>query len=242
MRNFLCCLAAFSFLSTQTAAQSSEQMLKTEVLAAHVSGLLSEADLILQRSIDLILKNNAPDRIIQADLEQFVDSVDGIRAIIFIDRGGNLIHDSSRFPTIKMNLSSREYFSKTITASESDLVVAAPVLGKQSNIPFIPIARVAKDKDRKVFGIAVAISQPQSWLNGANCSDCIVSIFNSSGQSLAANPSGTEELGGLFEKVDLNESSGAFLANVGVYPTVNVWKKITGHEDVIVLTTERLPD
>ena len=115
---------------------------KVFALDASVRELLGKSDIALTAVSDILERNpNTEDIIVHGALKRYADKVKGLRAIIVTDSKGFLKYDSFSFPARELDLSDRHYIKAARLATGREFIIANPVIGRTSGIPFVPVSR-----------------------------------------------------------------------------------------------------
>ncbi|WP_085908314.1 PDC sensor domain-containing protein [Kiloniella majae] len=236
------CMILITMMPNYALSQDGSEKLKSQstMIAHHLEGMLGATALLLDKVSDEVSSERYTGDVMHSALNQYASILDEVRAILVIDESGFLKWDSTRKSFERLNLSSRSYFSRTIYTDE--VTISKPIHGKQSGVPFIPISKRITTPLRQSKGVAVAVTTPQSWLDGIRaCSLCVITIFDGDGNLLVANPPDTEVLSILYDGIDKTKHEGSFASKLGSYPAITFWHKVSGY-DVFVTSSAILPN
>lgn len=188
---------------------------KAAAFASYTAGVMSQIDLALLAAEDVVQRENSELVVQTAALRRYVDRVPGMRAILYIDKSGQLLLDTFNYPPPKLDLGSRSYFEKANRRPKT-LIVDAVVKGGTSSLPFVPIARqVANSKGP--MGVATGVMNPGALMAPYDiCGRCVVLIVNREGEVLASNPPASL-VQGLTSQLVLTSRSGTGKGVIGGY-------------------------
>lgn len=110
-----------------------------------------------------IALSEAPGEIVHAELDATADRIDGLRSILVLSPDGDILWDAYSFPAPKVNLGSRTYFRRGLSANrlQFDEITA----GRTSGFPFVPISVFKPSINAVITGILDprVIQEPLNW-------------------------------------------------------------------------------
>lgn len=146
-------------------AQQTDGRTAVKFLAAHAEAKLVQADLVLRQGADFWAGN--PDMWMltgHSGFRRISTGVPGLRSILAISSDGLLRFDSYNITLFKADLSGRKYFKRAMLAKPGEIVLADPVVGKQSGQRFFPVSRAVLNEAGKPIGVVMASMQPEFLL------------------------------------------------------------------------------
>ncbi len=169
-----------------------EIRLQTKLLGSHSATILGKIKIGLLGLSEVIQRSNLTQKEAHDLFNEMALELDGVRAIIFMKPNGDLEYDSFNYPVPNISLKERQYFIDARRHSSGRLVIAKSVIGKTSNIPFLPVA-LRINKDGEFFGVLTAVVTPTvlvSKNNPENCVYCISLLTDLDGNIIADHPKG----------------------------------------------------
>lgn len=208
--------------------------MSTQILADSIDRRLSQIDTLFA-SIEALLSVTEEDKTVHAALVRMVEGVPFIRSLLVIEDTGILLHDSTSYPVVNLDLSDRGYFLSTLRSARLDLQINEVVIGRASRMPFIPItARVETSYGRR---IVVAVVTPDALIPLQHrCSSCSISLLNSSGAVLASSPAGYAPPLDLLRRVQSGQEMRPYNLRTGMAPSISDWKSIQGGKMHVLYT------
>lgn len=186
--------------------------LKGKLLAKQVESHLKQNDLAMMAVGDFLSAN--PDispTIAQSRMRRYLKAAAGLRGILALNVNGDLEHYSYNFPTLAIDLDDRVYLQNALKQENSDLQINAPVVGRQTGLPFIPITRSLFNVESKPTGVIVGILGPETLLpEDSDCAGCISAVLTTDLDVLVSRPAGL-----LFSQ-DLMNHIGESLSTTGL--------------------------
>ncbi|MEH6728730.1 MAG: hypothetical protein V7703_21505 [Hyphomicrobiales bacterium] len=168
--------------------------LKGRLLAKQVDSHLKQNDLAMMAVGDFLSAN--PDispAIAQSRMRRYVRAAAGLRAILAVNANGELAHDSYSLPGLGLDLEDRLYLQDALKLENSDLQISAPVIGRKTGLPFIPITRSLFNVENKPTGVIVGILGPETLLpDDSDCASCISAVLTTDLDILVSRPTGLQ--------------------------------------------------
>lgn len=218
--------------------------LKGAFLAKQVDSHLKQNDLALMAVADFLSANpGVSPEIAHSRIKRYQRASAGLRSILAIGRDGTLLHDSYNLPAPDFNLGDRIYVREAVRQGTEELRINAPVVGRQSGIPFIPITRGQFDVEGNATGVIVGILGPETLLpEDSNCALCVSAVLTSEMDILVSRPSGLTFPDDLMNRIrnSLSET-GLELIDINGGKTLVSWTR-NAHAGIITVSAELLPD
>lgn len=168
--------------------------LKGKLLAKQVESHLKQNDLAMMAVGDFLSAN--PDispTIAQSRMRRYLKAAAGLRGILALNVNGNLEHYSYNFPTVNIDLEDRAYLQNALQQETSNLQINAPVVSRQTGVPFIPITRSLFNVESKPTGVIVGILGPETLLpQDGDCARCISAVLTTDLEILVSRPAGLQ--------------------------------------------------
>ena len=217
--------------------------LNGRLLAGHIRSALAQNDIALLAVADFLAANpGVSDEIIHARLKRYAVRGAGMRAVLGIDPTGQLRYDSFSLPAPDLNLSGRHYVRKALGAESADLIVGGPVIGKQSGLPFIPLARPYFSINGARLGVVAGVMVPNALIEPVTkCTLCVAATYLETGETLVTYPSGAKLPRELLEEVVLSpDTSSLTRVSLAGTSTIVFWEKIASYGVIAIYAeTER---
>lgn len=197
-------------------------------LANNVDAVLYQADEALRRAISLLSDpRGMTEVILHGTLKRYAEDSPSVRAILFVDSKGILRVDSTAYPAVRLDLSDRQYFEAVYSEEEDNLYVGGQVVGTQSGVPFIPIARKVRNANGFVAGVVIAVITPEALLAQApSCTYCFLSVFTDKGELMVSVPASIRLPDDFFGSLGVSDSqTGSASTMLTAYPARTVWRK-----------------
>lgn len=174
-------------------------------------------------------------RIVHAELKRLTKGVPGARAIIVLDKKGQLKHDSYKYPATPLDLSQRLYFKEA--KSKKSVVIGEQVIGRTSGSSFVPIAKKVGDLTFVVVASPYALVDVQS-----ECADCWSIALQSEGKLVTMFPP-EEQVSQTLLRVPLSSSQdiGSNIIRYKKSVVVVAWRKSPDFP-LINVTVRGLPE
>ncbi len=149
--------------------------------------------------------SDAPGEIIHAELDAVAKRLDGVRSIIVISKEGNILWDAYSHPPPQVNLSSRDYFRRSLTAHRLQFDEIA--VGRTSGFPFVPVSVFKPSLDAVIAGVLDprAIQQPLNWC----LESCGGALLTKVGRIITISPVEARLSRDLIESITKDHASGA---------------------------------
>lgn len=216
---------------------------KATSMAKFLEAKLRNAELLLKRSGDLVKQGaNVSPVIAQATLEDYTQDVEGVRALLYVNAAGQLKLDSTRYPAPNINLATRHYFKLAMLQAPETMIVGRRIVGKQSGVPFIPLAMKVGKYTGEEKGVVVAVVTPESFTSGVKqCQYCFTAIFSEDGGLLYSNPGDMKFDPFFFASLNVKRDlRGVGETRLRSYASMTAWERVRGYP-IIVTVTEVLP-
>lgn len=207
----------------------------TQVLADSVTRKLGQIRTVFA-SVGVLLSNTQDERQVYQALNRMISGLHFVRAILLLQDNGTLAFDSAAFPAVNMDLSDRAYFHRAIQGPPGRLWVEAPLTGRASGLPFIPVA--SRIETPHGNWVAVAIVLPDGLIQQSlGCSVCSIALLDPGGQVLAAAPSGYRPQPYVLQRILSNSSHGPLSVELDMVPFVADWQAV--EDDALLVLFSR---
>lgn len=165
--------------------------LQAEFQAIHAEALLRTMDLALLGAADVLGRSQTQNElIIHEAFGNYVKRAPGLRAIIATDAQGELQFDSFKFPAQHLDLSNRDYIKVALEMKSRDAYLGKPLMGKTSDVAFLPMSMPIFDVFKRVIGVVAGIMTPNRLVRqNIICKACFVSIYRDDGEKITSYPS-----------------------------------------------------
>tara|TARA_R110002124_G_scaffold100107_5_gene246587 strand:- start:4631 stop:5428 length:798 start_codon:yes stop_codon:yes gene_type:complete len=217
--------------------------LKGAFLAKQVDSHLKQNDLVLMAVGDFLSANpDVSPEIAHSRMKRYQRVAAGLRSILAIGPDGTLLHDSYNLPAPDFNLGDRIYVREAVRQGTGDLRINAPVAGRQSGIPFIPLTRGQFDVEGNATGVIVGILGPETLLpEDSDCALCVSAVMTRDMDILVSRPSGLTFPADLISQIrNSHSANGLELINVNGSKSLVSWTKNI-HAGVVTVSAELLP-
>lgn len=180
-----------TLLISTVASANDELKQYAELQALHVETTLQAIDLSLQEASDFLSRNPDADEMLRhTTLGKYVERTPGLRAIIQIDKSGQLKADSFTFPVRNISLKDRAYVKNVLNSEKLFLYISSPVVGRSSGVPFVPISRAMTDRNNEPQGVVAGILTPEILIKQELlCNKCFAGVFREDLAPLVTYPS-----------------------------------------------------
>lgn len=214
--------------------QEYEIQASIEALAASMNRKMSQLQTLLL-SAEAVLAQTDDEKAVHTALNRMIEGLPFLRAIIVIDAQGALWCDSISYPAARMNLSGRAYFRRFAQAPLHRLSVGAPVVGRSSGLPFIPLGmRLRTPRGDR---IAVAVAIPDALVDQPfRCPSCSTAIVGADGGLLASSPGGYSPPPELVKKVLSSDGSHPIIADISLMTSRIDWRRIPNGEFHVIFS------
>ncbi len=120
-------------------------------------------DFAFQHIATFIALSDAPGEIVHAELDATANRIDGVRSIIVVSKEGDILWDAYSHPPPPVNLSSRDYFRRSLAAHRLRFDEIA--VGRTSGFPFVPVSVFKPSIDKVVAGVLDprVLQDPLNW-------------------------------------------------------------------------------
>ncbi len=165
--------------------------LQAEFQAIHAEALLRTMDLALLGAADVLGRSQTQNElIIHEAFGNYVKRAPGLRAIIATNSQGELQFDSFKFPAQRLDLSNRDYIKVALEMKNRDAYLGKPLMGKTSDVAFLPMSMPIFDIFKRVIGVVAGIMTPNRLIRqNILCKACFVSIYREDGEKITSYPS-----------------------------------------------------
>ena len=173
----------------------------TRALEQHAARTIERVDTYLQAVISLIgsgAESLSPETIHGALRDKLAQS-DYLTNILVLDANGEVLHEAKAFPPRNLERSKHDYLVKLRDELNAGLFVGAPIVGRYSKVPILPIARRINHADGSFAGVIVATLKTavfQSVFESFDLgSDSTFSLWRSDGTLLVRAPHVSDLIG-----------------------------------------------
>ncbi|MDB5644961.1 hybrid sensor histidine kinase/response regulator [Methylobacterium sp.] len=137
----------------------------TRALEQHAARTLETVDTYLQTVISLVGSrlDSVPASVIHDALRERLSQSRHLNNILITDANGQLSHDATAFPSRTLDLADRDYFQVLRSNPSIGLYVGQPIVGRQTKLPSLPLARRINNPDGSFGGVIVAMINPAAF-------------------------------------------------------------------------------
>lgn len=209
---------SFPANSQITRLNENEIRVRAQLMDARVATVLGKTRLALLGLGKLLSRTIQTDEQLHEILKETTSEVGHIRAMLFLNKDGVIVADSSRENPIAVDLSERKYFKDAKAGNYRGLRVGKVLEGQTSGFPFIPLTVPVWSGDNFI-GLIAAVLTPEELLlidQRTRCELCVSVVSKDDGTMLNKFPnvSGLEGFIKSFSN-DHRAASGYAIINTG---------------------------